>query len=90
MLAWEVYAGSYGARRVFVEDGELKLQREGGPALPLRHIEGDRFRFELPPGVRSARSLPEVDFRRDTDGAVMGLAFIQDDGSIEEEVARDS
>lgn len=74
------YAGWYGesARRVFLEAGQLYLQRSDGPKLKLSEIKRDLFKmtFDLP--VRN--ELPTIRFERDENKIVIGLTFLFEDG----------
>jgi hypothetical protein len=45
-LPLTAYAGSFGERKVWVEDGRLAYQREGGPKLVLIPIGPNLFAFE--------------------------------------------
>ena len=83
------YAGTYGIRSVFVADGVLRFQREGGPAIRLARKKGELFRFDLNPNQRAAAELPDVRFDRDEDGMVYQISLVRPDGSIEQVLARD-
>ncbi|MCF8880287.1 S41 family peptidase [Hyphobacterium sp. SN044] len=61
------YEGVYGPRRVYFEDGALFYQRQGGPALRMDPLGGDRFMLE---GLDDIR----VVFSRDGD-AVTGMTI---------------
>jgi hypothetical protein len=78
------YEGQYGSRRVFVQDGALRYQREGGPAVPLARIEGDLFRFNLDPNMRSPVPLPNIRFDRDPSGTVVKITALMEDGTVQD------
>lgn len=61
------YEGVYGPRRVYLEEGALFYQREGGPALRMHPLGDDRFMLE---GLDETR----VVFSREGN-AVTGLAI---------------
>lgn len=85
------YTGTYGNRRVTLEQGTLYLQRidvaaEGeqqgprrrvAPKLELRRVEDDEFELPRIPGAK-------VRFERDADGRVSGIAVLQRDGRWEQ------
>lgn len=85
------YAGTYGNRRVTLEDGRLYLQRidlasgpQAGagprrvaPKLELRFVEGEEFELPRIPGAK-------VRFERDATGRVVRVAVLQRDGRWEE------
>jgi hypothetical protein len=50
-LPLQAYAGTFGERRVAVEDGRLVYQREGGPKLMLVPVGPNRFVFEDDPAA---------------------------------------
>lgn len=66
------YAGQYGDRRVWVENGGLKYQREGRDALDLTPLAPDLFAMSNDERVR-------IRFRL-AGGAVVGFAMLFDDG----------
>lgn len=76
------YEGTYGIRRVFVDAGILRYQRQGGPAVRLQQIRPDVFKFDLDPSVRSAMPLPTLRFDRNASGTVITLTSLRDDGSV--------
>jgi C-terminal processing protease CtpA/Prc len=69
------YTGSYGPRRIFIEDGVLFYQREGRPKMKMIPMREDYFRFAEAPAFR----LKIV--RRD--GKVNGIEGHYDDGTID-------
>ncbi len=77
------YVGKYGIRSVFLDDGILKYQREGGPPIRIVRKDGDLFRFDLDENMRAAVSLPDLRFERDAAGTVRQLSLIRGDGSVE-------
>jgi hypothetical protein len=74
------FTGWYGEhqRRIFIEDDEMYLQREGGPKLRLVKVKDEEYEmvFDLP--VRN--ELPNVRFERDHNNIVTGLTFLFKDG----------
>ena len=85
---FEAYVGQYGVRKVFVEGGKLKYQRQGGPAIALNPLGNDTFRMRTPPGVRSALALPHVRFERDDEKNVKGFSLVRD-GQVESYVEKE-
>jgi peptidase S41-like protein len=51
-LPLTAYAGTFGERKVWVEDGHLAFQREGGPKLALIAVGPNLFAFENDPMTR--------------------------------------
>jgi len=43
----EPYVGRYGIRRVYVEDGRLRIQRESGPPVDLQRVADDTFELNI-------------------------------------------
>lgn len=73
------YEGTYGPRRIRVEDGELLLLRTDvprAPELPLLRIGPDAFVVEPLPEVR-------LEFTRSDGGVVDGLRLLRPDGGSE-------
>ncbi len=81
------YAGKYGMRSVFVQDGKLMYQRDGGLALELKSLGDDTFELTLPAGTRTATPLPNVRFDRDDDKQVKGFSLVRGD-EVEEYVEK--
>jgi hypothetical protein len=71
------YAGSYGPRRVTLENGELFYQREGRPRLRMRAIAEDVFALE---GVDDFLAR----FEKDAAGKLTRLVGLYADGSSDE------
>lgn len=46
------YAGRYGQRTIFFEDGALFIQRDGGPKLKLKPVSDQEFTLEEAPAAR--------------------------------------
>ena len=82
------YTGWYGGkvRRVFIEDGEMYLQRTGSSKLKLVELEKDLYEMVFHTAVMN--ELPNVRFERDEDGEVSGLTFVYENGK-EEFVGKD-
>lgn len=74
------FTGWYGGmvRKVFIEEGEMFLQRGNAPKLKLELIEKDHFKMTI--GLPVANELPEVRFERSENGLVTGLTFVSRDG----------
>ncbi len=85
--ALKVYAGKYGTRTVFLDDGKLKYQRDGGRALELKPLGNDTFRLATPQGVRAILALPNVRFERDDEQRVKGFSLVRE-GKVEEYVEK--
>ena len=51
-LPLAAYAGSFGERKVWVEDGRLAYRREGGPKLAMIAVGPNLFAFENDPTTR--------------------------------------
>ena len=68
-------------RKIFMEDGELHLQRGNAPKLKLVEINADEYEMVFDQPVNN--ELPDVRFERDDTGQVVGLTFIFDDGREE-------
>ena len=79
--ALRAYAGSYGPRKVVLEDGVLMYQRESGPRRRLIPAGGDLFLLD---GVDNF----QAKFVRDARGRVTRFVGLYDDGSSDEN-ARD-
>jgi predicted aspartyl protease len=67
------YAGRYGTRTISAENGELYLQRDGGPRLKLTTIAPDELGIE---GIPAAR----LRFVRDANGRVTELHVLNREG----------
>jgi hypothetical protein len=80
----EDYIGTYGIRRVFVEAGGLRYQREGGPPTRLIRKEGDLFEFDLDPNMRAAVVLPDIRFDRDESGRVVRITALSAEGVVQD------
>lgn len=74
--ALAVYAGRFGVRTISVIDGQLFLQRDGGPALRLVPDGRDAFTIADIPQAR-------VRFLRDTGGSVTTLDVLNREGQWE-------
>ncbi len=74
------FTGSYDnkVRQVFIEDGQMYIQRTGGQKLSLVKIEGELFKMEFTQPVRN--ELPNVRFERNEQGMVKGLTYVFKDG----------
>jgi hypothetical protein len=70
------YAGTYGPRRIWVEDGSLRYQRAPNPPTTLMPLAEDLFAME---GTEDFR----VRFTRDDSGAVTELVGLYADGREE-------
>lgn len=44
---WQKYVGRYGIRRVFVEEGRLKIQRDSGPVVDMEPVAEDTFELAI-------------------------------------------
>jgi retinol-binding protein 3 len=73
----EAFAGTYGPRRVWVEEGRLRVQREGRPAFFLVPMTGTTFTLEGSDDVRFA-------FQRGPGQRVTGVAISYSDGRKDE------
>jgi len=74
------YTGWYGGneRRIFLEDGEMYLQRGGAPKLKLVKLGDNLYEMVFPMPVTN--ELPNISFNRDETGKVIGLTFHFEDG----------
>ncbi len=72
----KAYEGSYGPRRIWVEDGKLQYQRQGGATITLTHVGQDNFHLE---GIDAFR----IRFERSPDGKVTTLVGRYDNGREE-------
>ncbi|MEJ2193830.1 MAG: retropepsin-like aspartic protease [Ignavibacteriaceae bacterium] len=74
------YTGWYGdhARKIFIENGEMYLQRGGASKLKLVKISKDKFEMVFDMPVKN--ELPAVNFERDETNQVIGLKFLFEDG----------
>ncbi len=72
--ALPAYAGQYGARKVWVEDGRLMFQREGRDATELLPLSSDLFAFANNETIRAR-------FIRDG-GKVTGFDMLTFDGQV--------
>ena len=70
------YVGRYGERTIFLEDGVLFLQRQGGPKLKLVSLSKDEFGLEAIPTAR-------IKFLRENMGKVTELQVLNRDGEWE-------
>ena len=77
------YTGWYGdhTRKIFIENGEMYLQRVDAPKLKLVKIGNDRFEMVFDMPVKN--ELPVVNFERDKTNQVNGLKFVFEDGREE-------
>lgn len=71
------YAGSYGPRRVTLEDGALYYQREGRPRLRMRAVAEDVFAME---GVEDFLAR----FEKDASGKIVRFVGLYSDGKSDE------
>ena len=80
------YSGWYGGheRKIFVENGEMYLQRGGAPKIKLVKIKDNEYEMVINMPVRN--ELPNVRFERGGSGNIIGLTFIFKGGR--EEFAR--
>jgi len=69
------YAGSYGPRKIFFEDGSLFYQREGRPKMKMVPMSEDYFSFVEAPGFRLKVVRQE--------GKVSAIEGHYDDGTID-------
>lgn len=69
------YAGEFGIRRAFMEDGDLLYVREGGSPRPLVPLGNDRFEFAGDDRYR-------VVFRFDGDDRLEAMDLLIDDGRV--------
>ncbi|HYD38434.1 MAG TPA: S41 family peptidase [Allosphingosinicella sp.] len=72
-LPLAAYAGTFGERKVWVEDGKLAYQREGGPKFVLIPIAPNAFVFEGDPAAR-------VEYKV-AGGSATGFELVRGDGS---------
>ena len=74
------YTGWYGdhARKIFIENGEMYLQRGGASKLKLVKISKDKFEMVFDMPVKN--ELPVVNFERNETNQVIGLKFVFVDG----------
>jgi retinol-binding protein 3 len=70
----QALVGAYGIRKIWIEDGKLRYQREGRPPLTLVAMGNDLFGFVETANIR-------VKFRR-TNGKVTGFDQLTDDGRV--------
>lgn len=77
------YAGWYGGheRKIFIENGEMYLQRGSAPKIKLVMVKDDEYEMTFNMKVRN--ELPNVRFERDNGGNLTGLTFIFRDGRTE-------
>lgn len=68
------YTGRYGERRIFLENGQLYLQRGNAATLKLEKINDDLYKMTLDMPV--INELPRVRFERDKNKKVTGLTFL--------------
>ena len=74
--ALKVYAGDYGPRKVFFEEGSLFYQREGRPKYKLIPMGDDTFALE---GMDTFR----IKFNRDSSGKVTEFVGMYSDGATD-------
>ncbi len=74
------FTGWYGGheRKIFVENGEMFLQRGNAPKLKLVKIKEDKYEMVFHMPVRN--ELPNVRFERNSSHKVTGLTFVFKDG----------
>lgn len=74
------YTGWYGdhTRKIFIENGEMHLQRNRAPKLKLVKVGEDKFEMVLDMPVKN--ELPAINFVRDEMKNVTGLKFVFKDG----------
>lgn len=72
-LPLAAYVGTFGERKVWVEEGRLSFQREGGPKFRLVPIGPNAFAFE-------EDAMARVEYKV-ADGGTTGLELIRGDGS---------
>lgn len=77
-LPLAAYAGTFGERKVWVENGQLAFQREGGSKFALIPVGPNRFAFENDPMTR-------IEYRVAADSAT-GFELLRGDGSRVEAV----
>ena len=77
------FTGWYDAhqRRIFIENEDMYLQREGAPKLRLVKVKGEEYKMVFDMPVRN--ELPNVRFERDDSNTVIGLTFLFKDGREE-------
>lgn len=68
------YAGTYGSRTITAVDGQLYLQRTGGPKLKLIRLNADEFGLEEVPAAR-------IKFTKDAAGKVTELKVLNPAGA---------
>lgn len=68
------YAGSYGERRIWLDAGQLMLQRTGGPRIVLSPMAADLFAVDYSQDVR-------LRFRR-SGGRIVGYDNVTSDGQV--------
>lgn len=73
----EAFSGTYGPRKVWVEEGRLRVQREGRPAFFLVPMTGTTFTLEGSDDVRFT-------FKQGPDKRVTGVAIAYSDGRKDE------
>lgn len=69
----ESYTGTFGIRKVLIESGRLKMQRESGPKFDLIQTGEDLFELNVPVSPK-----PKVKFVRKND-EIVGFNLIQGD-----------
>lgn len=70
------YVGKYESRTISEKDGELYIQREGGPELKLKEIEKDEYSLEIAPKAK-------IKFVRDDAGKVTEIKVLNPRGEWE-------
>ena len=75
------YTGTYGERKIFLDQGKLMLQRGGSAKLELVAIKPDLYKMIFTMPVMN--ELPNVRFERDSSGKVTGFTFLYKDGREE-------
>ena len=74
------YVGNYeGGRSIWVENNELKYQRQGGSPLLLKSVRKHLYKITLPSGRLPNQPLPSVKFNFGTDGNVENITLVFDD-----------
>ncbi|NNF33974.1 MAG: hypothetical protein HKN68_07690 [Saprospiraceae bacterium] len=80
-LELEPYVGKYeGGRSIWIEDGQLKYQREGGSPLDLKKREEHIYKIHLPSDGSTSYNLPSVRFDINPNGEIESMTLIFQDG----------
>ena len=80
--ALQEYIGTYGERKILVENGELLYSRSGQPKLLLEAKEKDLYKIVMPPNARLRGAMPLIRFDRNEKGAVHQISFIGENGEV--------